>query len=371
MKKISLIILMFVTLFLSACEKDKENVRLPDTITANTLNNLSASSFVLLMDDAANQFQSFAWSEVDFGFQAVITYTVQVDKKSNNFSAPSDVVSVTNGTTGSIKIGDFNKILLDAELNPEEAVALQFRVKATIHTTVAPVYSNIVEATVTPYATVFPPIYMCGEAVGGWNWNLYTYKELRSSAPSIYETVAYFNNTGQYAYFRFFKQTNWDPVSWNYPYFTGTVSNLFEGQTDGDKNFKFIGTSGYYKITVNMKTKSVSMEAVAEPQMFMTGSGVGTGAWGWNAGEYVQMTWLSNGIFRATAGFINGGAFRFFAQTGWATSYNYPYFAGGTVTNLLENANDGDKNFKVLAATGNYVITVNIIDKIVTMEPAP
>jgi len=365
MKKISLILLM-LTVFFTACEKDKENIVIKYLIQPNDLGNLSATTFVLDRDQAANAFQTFQWTDVDYGFEAVITYVVQCDKKTNNFKSPIDVVSVTHATTASISVGDMNKLMLAASMNPDEAIDLQFRVKATINTNVKPIYSDIVEAKVTPYATTFPPIYMCGGAVGGWNWNLYTYKDLRSTAPEVYETVARFLNND---IFRFFKQTDWGPTSWNFLYFTGTVSPLFELNTgDTDNNFKFVGTTGYYKITVNMKTKSVAMEAVDEPMMFMTGSGVGSGAWGWNPGEYVQMTWLSNGIFRATAGFINGGAFRFFAQTGWSTSYNYPYFNGGTVTSLLVNADDGDKNFKVVAATGDYVITVNIIDKIVTME---
>jgi hypothetical protein len=240
---------------------------------------------------------------------------------------------------------------------------LQFRVIAFINKNVAPVYSDVVEAKITPYATSFPPIYMTGAATGGWGWTLYQYKDLRSSAPSVYSTIAYFLNGET---FRFFKQTDWNPTSWNYPYFT-TVDADLTNANDGDSNFRVVAATGYYTITVNMKTKTVVMEPAPDQVMFMTGSGVGSGAWGWNPGEYVTMTWLSNGIYRATAGFINGGAFRFFAQTGWSTSYNYPYFDGGSVTPLLENANDGDKNFKVVGASGSYTITVNIIDKIVTM----
>lgn len=367
MKKISLLILLFVTVLFTACEKDKENVILNDTIAANTLSNFTGGPFVLLMDNAALKFQDFSWTAVDYGFTAATTYTLQMDVQGNDFAAAIDVLT-TDTLTSTITVGDLNKFLLDAGFDPEVALNLQFRVKAVIHPDVPVVYSNTVLAVVTPYATSFPPIYMCGAAVGGWNWNQYTYKELRSSAPGVYETVAYFNNTGTDSYFRFFKQADWGPTDYRFAYFTGTVSALFEGQSDGDNNFRFIGTSGYYHITVNMKTKSVAMEAVPDQVMFMTGSGVGNGAWDWNPGDYVAMTWLSNGIYRATCNFNNGGAFRFFAQQGWGpTSYNYPWFDGGSVTTLLINANDGDKNFGVSAATGTYTITVNLLDKIVTM----
>lgn len=361
MKKISLILLLFITAFMVSCEKDKENVLIKETISANDLNSLSSSTFVLLIDNAAENFQTFSWTEVDYGFQAVVTYVVQADIKGNNFSAPIDLLTATAVTSGTITVGDLNKALLGAGLDPDVAVDLQFRVKATIHTAVAPVYSDIVEAKVTPYATSFPPIYMTGAATGGWNWDLYTYKELRSPLPNVYETIAHFLNGEA---FRFFKQTDWSPTSWNYPYFT-TVSPLFENAADGDSNFRFIGTTGYYKVTVNMSTKTVSMEAVDEPVLYATGAALG--GWDWTD-NYIQLTWLSNGIFRATTDFANE-TFRFFKQVGWGDSYNYPWFDGGSVSAMFENAADGDSNFRFVGTPGTYTITVNLLDKIVTMDP--
>ena len=364
MKKISLILLTFVIVFFTACEKDKENVVIKASVEANALSDLSASSFVLLMDNADNNFQTFTWTKVDYGFDAVITYTIEADKDGNNFASPISLASVTHLTTATVKTGVLNEALLGAGYEPEVAVNLQFRVKSIIHADVAPVYSNVVEASVTPYATVFPPIYMCGAATGGWNWDLYTYKEVRSSAPKIYETIAHFLNNET---FRFFTGTGWGFASYNYPYFTGTVSDLFENANDGDLNLRFIGTTGYYKITVNMNTKSIAMEAVDEPVLYATGAALG--GWDWST-NYIQLTWKSNGIFQATTDFANE-TFRFFGQAGWGPiGYNYPWFAGGTVSDLFENANDGDSNFRFIGTPGTFKVTVNLLDKIVTMEAA-
>ncbi|NOU18924.1 MAG: hypothetical protein HOO91_15320 [Bacteroidales bacterium] len=362
MKKVKILLtFLILACVIISCEKDEEKAIVKKIIASNELSALSASSYILLLDSAANDFQTFNWTKVDFGFTASITYKVQIDVKGNDFASAVDILTVNNLLTKTITIGDFNKFLLDKELEPETAVILEFRVKAIVNDNVAPIYSNIVEATITPYATSFPPIYMCGSAVGGWDWTKGV--EMRSTAPKVYQTIAYFENAGA---FRFFAQANWGPTSYNYPYFaTGTVSALFENANDGDSNFKFIGTTGYFSITVNLKTKTVEMTAVDEPKMFMTGGAVG--GWDWTT-NYVQMTWKSNGIFEATTDFINGEAFRFFAQKDWGpTSYNYPYFAGGTVSNLFENANDGDKNFRFTGTTGNFKITLNMLDKIITM----
>ncbi len=361
MKKLNLIILILMTAFLFSCEKDKQNIVIKSNPNSNQLNNLSAATFVLSRDDAANNFQTFKWNSVNYGFTASEKFTIQFDLKANNFSSPVNLITVTHDTTASITVGDFNKALLTAGLSPDVAVDIQFRIMTWVNDLVNPVYSTVAEAKITPYATTFPPIYMTGEATGGWNWNLYTYKELRSSAPNVYTTIGYFI---QDKAFRFFKQTDWGPTSWNYPYFTGTVSTLFVNALDGDSNFKFVGTTGYYQVTVNMNTKSVDMVAMPDQVLFATGAALG--GWDWST-NYIQLTWLSNGIYRATTDFVVE-SFRFFGQKDWGPiSYNYPWFAGGTVSALFENANDGDKNFKFIGTPGSYTVTVNLLDKIVNM----
>jgi hypothetical protein len=362
MKKI-LIFLSFLVIAsaFTSCKKDLEKITMLKSITANVLSPLTSNSFVLNRDSAAKNFQTFNWTTIDYGFATPISYTVQVDRKKNKFSAPFDVVTVSNLLKGSINVGDFNKILLNMGIATDVADTLVFRVKAVINSKVTPVYSNPDTALVTPYATVFPPIYMDGAATGGWGWDLYTYKELRSTAPNIYETIAYFTNANT---FRFFKQTFWNPTSWNYPYFTGGVNPLCENAADGDLNFRFIGTSGYYKITVNMSTKKVEMVSQPDQVLYMTGAALG--GWNWST-DYVQLTWMSNGIYQARTDFVVE-TFRFFAQADWGpTSYNYPYFAGGTISNMFVNANDGDKNFKFVGTPGTYTLNVNFLDKIITM----
>jgi hypothetical protein len=370
MKKILLFLsVLIITYSFSGCKKDLTQVMIKSTIKANQLSSLSAGSFVLQMSDATNTFQTFNWTEVDYGFPTAISYTLQLDKRTGTFATPIDIVTVPNLLEATVTVGDFNKALLNLGMSTDAADSIKIRVKTVINPNIDPVYSNVVRVKIFPYAVVFPPIYATGAATGGWSWNLYTYKELRSSAPNIYSTVIYFTNNQT---FRFFKQTDWNPVSYNFPYFTGTVSNLFVNANDGDQNFLFTGTSGYYQVTVNMTTKSVSMTSVPEPKLFMTGQA--TGGWDWTT-HFVKLTWLSNGIYRATATFTNSGAsstFRFFAQQDWGpTGYNYPYFSAGTISNLFVNANDGDKNFQFTGTTGSYVITVNMLDLIISMVPAP
>jgi starch-binding outer membrane protein SusE/F len=358
--RISFLYILMIGIFamLSSCKKDETKVTVNEIVAANTLKPLTSSSFVLTLDNATDTFQIFKWNAPDYGFAAAIKYTLQMDKQGNNFASALTLATVTQSDSAIIIASDLNKIMLSNGYDPETESAMEFRVTSWINDSVSIVYSNVVKANITPYATSFPPIYMCGAATGGWNWGASV--AVRSSAPNVYGTIAYFitNNT-----FRFFKAQDWGAVQYNYPYFTGTVSNLFSNANDGDKNLLFSGPTGYYQISVNLKTKSVGMTAVDEPVMYMTGDALG--GWDWTT-HFVKMTWVSDMVFKATANFINGGAFRFFDTAGWSTSHNFNDFT--TIPAVFVNAGASDYNFKFVGTTGTYTITMNMITKTVTME---
>lgn len=361
-KNVYIIAFVLVIFSLSACEKDETKAYISENPVGPTIQSMPAFTGFSL-DNAANLL-NFSFTAADFGFPAAVTYKLQIDSATKNFSNPIDLLT-TESLSASVTVGEFNKAILDAgyeEYDTEHA--MEARIKATVNSLVAPAYSAASAFNVVPYATEFPPIYMCGAATGGWDWTKGV--EMRSTAPKVYQTIAYFLNGEA---FRFFAQPNWDPTSYNYPYFSsGTIDANLEDAQDGDNNFKVIGATGYYDITVDLKNLTVTMTAVNEPVMYMTGAALG--GWDWTT-NFVQMTWKSNGMFEATTEFINGEAFRFFAQADWGpTSYNYPYFADGSVDPLFENAGDGDSNFKFVGTTGMYKIELNMLDLIITMSAA-
>lgn len=359
MKKIYLIALVIGLFSFFSCEKDEDKaviLKNPEAAAIGTLPSFADFN----LDNAANEL-TFTWSAADFGFASSTTYTLQIDSATKDFSNAIELLS-TGDQTATITVGDFNKAMLDAGYEEYDAShTMQIRVVASVNPNVDPVYSAASEFDVVLFATEFPPIYMCGAATGGWDWTKGV--EMRSNAPKVYQTIAHFINGET---FRFFAQPDWGPTSYNYPYFSsGTVDALFEDALDGDNNFRFLGTTGYYDITCDLKTLTVSISAVDEPKMFMTGAALG--GWNWTT-DYVQMTWTSNGMFEATTEFAVE-TFRFFAQADWGpTGYNYPYFADGEVSDLLEDAMDGDNNFKFIGTPGTYRIKLNMLDKIVTMQ---
>lgn len=321
----------------------------------------SKSAVILNKATANNEAIKLTWSTAFNSFKAVKTYQYEFAKGGTDFADP--VVESVTSFSKSYTEAELNGLALSFGIVPGTEGTIDFRVKATNELGIE-VTSNTSTVTVTPYATSFPPIYGMGEGLKGWGpwpsnaveWLGVDYKK--------YETVAYFTNGKA---FRFFEQLNWGPTSYNYPYFTN-VSALFENANDGDSNFKFVGTTGWYKVNVDLLGKTVTAEAASEPVLYMTGAALN--GWSWDPGKPVKMTYIRNGVYQATATFTNGEAFRFFAQADWGpTSYNYLYFE--SVDASFENANDGDKNLKYVGTTGSKLITVDLINKVVLIGDLP
>ena len=247
-----IVILVAAVFAFASCEENREMVTISDNITPSTLSATSASDYVFTEETEANTFETFAWSAVDFGFQASVTYTLQVAAGGSEFAEPIDLLS-SQALTADISVKEFNQKMIDAGFEIGVVVGLDFRINASVSTSIEPVVSDLVSVNVTLYPTQAPPIYMIGAGVGGWDPAFAITME--STGPLVYTTTCNFieNET-----FRFFAQLDWGPTSWNYPAFAGgNVDPLFEDALDGDNNFRFLGTTGDYTITTDLGNLTV------------------------------------------------------------------------------------------------------------------
>ena len=346
----------------ASCEDDAVKATLKANVAANELQAPATAAYVLSLDIKDEIMETFEWTATDFGFQAAVSYRLELDLSDNDFSEPI-VLATTNDLEAAIKVGPLNDQLLGLGLTPDEATSVKIRVVSTVGDNAPTVLSDVQAITITAYATSFPPIYGMGAGLKGWGPWPDNAVEWQSAEFKKYETVAYFTS-GQA--FRWFAQADWGPTSYNYPFFT-TVDALFVNAGDGDSNLKVAGASGWYKVNVNLKDKIVTALAVDEPQLHMMGAGLN--GWGpWNDKE-VKMTYIKPGLFSVQATF-SVGAFRFFAQADWGPiSYNYPYFT--SVAADFENAGDGDSNLKFIGTPGSRKITVDLNAKTVTLGDPP
>ena len=109
------------------------------------------------------------------------------------------------------------------------------------------------------------------------------------------------------------------------------------------------------------------MEAVDPPRMLMVGAAM---PGGWDIDNPTEMTYSNlTGVYEATVAFANE-TFRFFKKNDWSTGLNYPYFLGEgyAISDLFEDALDGDNNFRFIGTPGTCKCTLNMWEKTITME---
>jgi len=356
--KIIPFILGFALLALWACEEDTQIVTMKENVAANTLTPLSGSTYTLSYDDSDKDFETFTWSVPDYGFEAAVDYTLEIDKAESDFSDPFTLPSANN-TTATMTVGELNAALLGLGLTSEEAAGIKVRVRSSVNAKVAPVYSTVVNLTVTPYATTFPPVYIVGDAQG---WNLANALVLQSTGPGTYEATGVFQNNGK---FRLFATPDWTAQQWGWSFFSGgTIASELSDGGDGDSNFLFGGASGYYKVTVSLKDKTIAVAAASAPTLFIIGD-----AQGWDLNKALEMHSVGGGEFEVIGQFQENGKFRFFVSPDWAADqYGHSFFASGTIDSKLGDGADGDSNFLFNSTTGVYKLVVNINTKTITVE---
>lgn len=213
--------------------------------------------------------------------------------------------------------------------------------------------SITLEATEAPAETLF----LIGDPQG---WALDNSLAMRSLGGNVFEVTAEFA-TGQI--FRFFKQLDWAADQYRWSSFAGgTVDSELTDGGGGDSNFRFSGASGVYKITVSVSDKTITVEPVDPPTLYIMGDDQG-----WTPASAVGMTWLGGGRYEATTTFTNNSIFRFFANNDpadWDWSgeqWRYSSFANGSIdTDNLGDGGGGDSNFRFIGTSGTHTITVNI-----------
>jgi starch-binding outer membrane protein SusE/F len=226
---------------------------------------------------------------------------------------------------------------------------------------------SIGDASITLEETSEPSqsLFIVGDGyVGGWDMAMAL--SLNGLGNNEFEAIGTFK-AGK---FRFFTEADWAADQYGYNYFaSGSVDTELADGGDGDSNFSFVGTEGIYKITVSLADKTITMEPVSAPTLYLLGDDQG-----WSPASAVSLTWMEGGIYEGTADFTNGSIFRLFANNDpgawdWAgEQWRYSSFADGTIDADLEDGGGADSNFRFAGTTGTYTIRVDLYDLVVELE---
>lgn len=172
--KLTLGAVAFSMISLAACEKDE--VRATAQPGAAPVVTASANNLVLQQPNSEKNAVVYTWTPVSYGYQAVVSYSLQFDKKGGDFSSPISFDAGT-ATTKTLTVGDLNSVyqgkgLVSATTAPV-ATAVDVRVVSSIGGAGTPtVTSAVTSVMATPYAFCAQPTKawsIIGDAANGWN----------------------------------------------------------------------------------------------------------------------------------------------------------------------------------------------------------
>lgn len=208
-------------------------------------------------------------------------------------------------------------------------------------------------------------LFLIGDPNG---WGLNDNLAMKSLGDNVFEVTAQFDEND---IFRFFKELDWNGEQVRYSTLaSGTIDTELGDGGGGDSNFKFVATSGIYKLTISLTDKTIMMEPATAPTLHIMGDDQA-----WTPANAVELTWLGGGKFETTTNFTNNSIFRFFANADpgdwdWnGEQWRYSSFADGTIdTDNLGDGGGGDSNFRFIGTTGSQKITVNINSLVIDIE---
>ena len=376
MKKLllkSLAIIAFITF--SSCEEQNTPIFItqPD-VDGIIFTNSVAANYLISEATKENIADRLIWESADYGVETNVTYEIQgsVDPTFKSF----EIIGTTNENSYALKISNllyFAKILgLDSDPSTTDNSGLannigQFfvRVKAHVGTTENLLtYSefetiNMTWLEDTPTNTC-NSLYVLGEGVTDVGWN-FPGIELTCDA-NVLKAKARLGN----AHFRFFTTVgDWDSGR-DYNYYENEGYTIDENLENVGDNFNFIGTPGIYTIIIDNNNKTIQLEASSS--LWAVGAAV-PGGWNFN-GDTIEFIENTPDIWSASITLSND-IFRFFKTFGtYDTNNNFQFYEdqGFTIDSNFENDGNGDANFNFIGTPGTYNLTINAVDKTITLN---
>ena len=295
----------------------------------------STTNLVLAEENAASEAVTFTWNEADFGFDAAVTYALQIDTAGDNFVKPYSV-SLGNTLEKTYTVEELNNLLTKLKYTAEVAQDMPVRIRASVSDLVDPVYSNVTNVSVTPYSTFVEPgfIYVPG---GYQGWNPATAPSLISVENNgVYQgLVSFVGTAADNLEFKFTPEKNWD-------------NDYGKGSTDGSLaekggNLK-VPAPDTYMFTVDLNNLTWSH---AKNSWGIIGSAT---PGGWDSD--VNMKYIhEEGVWKITTD-LTAGDLKFRFNDDWALNYG-----DDDVSNNLLNANGANI---AIAAPGTYDIVLDV-----------
>ena len=323
-------------MLMPACKKNDLQVT-SNGGQGGTLSSSAGTTLVLNKAKVADTTKviTFSFTNANYGYNAAITNTLQIDVASDNWKKPTSFTLNAKQLSQGFSTYDFDNLLLKLNLPGGVASQVQVRVAQAVSSTVT-TYTNVLTMTVTPFnLTSF--LYVPG-AYQGWN-------------PATADSLISATSNGIYSGIVNFTAGNLDfkitPAKvWTHSYGSTNNSTIVY---DGGNNITAPG-AGQYIVTVNTNTNTITFQAA---NFF---SIIGDGAIDW--GTDVPMKYVNdgNGNWVVTTALKSSGAFKVRRNNDWTWSWGIPKAntEGAGVPNTL---NDSSNDNITVSANGTYKVT--------------
>lgn len=277
MKILKYIPIAFLALFAS-CDSDLDKVTFEGDAVPSTLSAI-ASSYVLEEDKASEVAETFKWTAADYGYNASVTYSVEVDLAGEEFANKRVLASTIGDTEISVTQEELNQFILDLDtiykIEPNTRASYEIRISSSIGTVVAPVYSNVFTTEITTYYVDPTPqypenLYMVGADFGNWSW----------TDEGVVEMVPVHSTEGTFWAIKYLTASHgmkWSATkTWDDAF--GTLDTNEGFTNDGDGN-AIVDTDGLYMIYIDMPNSKITIQPA---EVYGMGDCFG----GWSMGTY-------------------------------------------------------------------------------------
>jgi hypothetical protein len=179
------LLIIAVAIIFSACKKQESNIIYTGGTAPVLSSNLTDNdTLALVPSDSTNNLISLSWTNPNYTFSnglnsQNVNYYIEFDTLGANFSSSTvQQVSVNASALDSVlTVGGINSILGNQlSLSLGQPHNVQIRVKSFLGSNAAPLYSNVLNYVVVPYAPppkLTPPstgtLFIVGSAVGSWD----------------------------------------------------------------------------------------------------------------------------------------------------------------------------------------------------------
>lgn len=340
-KLIPIIFSALALLLVNGCKKDSVNVTASDGKAA--VLTASASTLVLTSAAALDNAVTFNWSKADYGYSAAIQYTLQIDKKGNNFAAPKEYAIDASAALQKLSVADLNNALILMGFSPGAASAAEVRLKSELRANENTLYSNVLALTVTPYPViiVYPSLYVPAAYQG---WAPATAERVSSVLDNkVYEGYVYFGDAANLV-FKFSSDTQWTTT---YGWASSTNTQVYAGGTMSStaSGNLFVPSAGYYLLTANLNDNSWTANKTAFSIIGDATPG------GWDADTDMVFDPLAK-EWKVTVNLVGGKAVKFRANHDWAINYGNNAPANGFL-----KLNGADI---IISAAGSYTVVLKL-----------